>query len=54
MGMDLDGKGGYFRFSNVSWRKVLELAYEYGWKPAGTDPGQWVVASTGEQLSPRP
>ena len=57
MGMDLSGRGGYFRFSNTSWCKVLELAYGYGWKPAGTEPGQWVDPSTGElaeQLSPDP
>ena len=48
MGMDLEGKAGYFRFSNTSWRKVLELAYGYGWKPAGTEPGLWVDPSTGE------
>jgi hypothetical protein len=57
MGMDLNGAGGVQRFSNTSWRKMLELAYEYGWKPAGTEPGQWVDPSTGElieQLSPDP
>jgi hypothetical protein len=36
MGMDLSGKGGYFRFSNSAWCAVLELAYEHGWEPAGT------------------
>jgi hypothetical protein len=57
MGMDLHGAGGYYRFSNTSWRKVLELAFEYGWKPAGTEPGRWVDPSTGEldkQMSPNP
>ena len=57
MGMDLNGAGGYQRFSNTSWCKMLELAYRYGWKPAGTEPGQWVDPSTGElteQLSPDP
>jgi hypothetical protein len=37
MGMDLSGRGGYFRFSNSAWCAVLELAYEYGWEPAGTE-----------------
>ena len=57
MGMDLNGAGGYYRFSNTSWCKVLELAYEYGWQPAGTEPGQWIDSSTGEldeQMSPNP
>lgn len=36
MGMDLSGEGGYYRFSNVAWGKVLELARQYGWEPAGT------------------
>ena len=57
MGMDLNGAGGVQRFSNTSWCKMLELAYGYGWKLAGTEPGQWVDPSTGElieQLSPDP
>ena len=37
MGMDLSGKGGYFRFSNYGWRAALELAHEHGWEPAGTE-----------------
>jgi hypothetical protein len=48
MGMDLNGAGGYLHFSNTSWCKMLELAYGYGWKLAGTEPGQWVDPSTGE------
>ncbi len=36
MGMDLSGKGGYFRFSNHAWHAALELAHEHGWDPAGT------------------
>ena len=57
MGMDLSGAGGLERFSNTSWRKMLELAYEYGWKPAGTERGQWVDPETGEldeQMCPDP
>jgi|SRR5215204_2593331 len=56
MGMDLSGAGGYERFSYPSWRKILELAYEYGWKPQGTEPGQR-YDENGElikQLSPDP
>ena len=57
MGMDLDGAGGIERFNNTSWCKMLKLAYEYGWKPAGTEPGQWINSETGEvdeQMSPDP
>jgi hypothetical protein len=35
----------------------LELAYDYGWKPAGTVPGEWIIPETGEvdkRLSPDP
>jgi hypothetical protein len=56
VGMDLSG-GGTERFSNRSWCKMLELAYEYGWQPAGTEPGQWCDPETGElveQMSPDP
>ena len=57
MGMDLRGAGGAEWFSVTSWRKVLELAHEYGWKPAGTEPCRWYDAETGEldeQMSPDP
>lgn len=37
MGMDLHGAGGYFRFDVIAWAKVLELARQYGWEPAGTE-----------------
>ena len=43
MGMDLSGKGGYFRFSQRRWRAVLELAHEHGWEPAGTVPPEFTV-----------
>jgi hypothetical protein len=36
MGMDLSGKGGYFRFSINGWCAALVLAWEHGWEPAGT------------------
>lgn len=58
MGMDLiNGAGGIERFSNTSWREMLKVAYEYGWKPAGTEPGEWIDPETGEldkRLSPDP
>jgi hypothetical protein len=37
MGMDLSGAGGYFRFANYSWSKVLRLGVMFGWEPAGTE-----------------
>ena len=42
MGMDLGGKGGYFRFSNATWKEVLMLAYDQGWKPAGTEMPRYI------------
>jgi hypothetical protein len=36
MGMDLRGAGGEFHFNIGSWRNVLALAEQYGWKPRGT------------------
>jgi hypothetical protein len=48
MGMDLSGKGGYFRFSNHAWRAALLLAHEHGWEPAGTEaPEVTVYAPSG-------
>jgi hypothetical protein len=38
MGMDLIGAGGYFRWTNVGWYDILELAKELGWTPTGTGP----------------
>jgi hypothetical protein len=43
MGMDLSGKGGYFRFSIHRWRAALGLAHEHGWEPAGTKPPEFTV-----------
>ena len=58
MGMDLKNvEGGTERFGIAAWHSVLELAYEYDWKPTGTEPGAWVDPETGEldkQLSPDP
>ena len=48
MGMDLYVAGGTERFSYGSWRMMLRLAHKYGWKPMGTEPGQWGNAGAGE------
>ena len=47
MGMDLTGAGGTERFSVTSWCKVLELAFEYGWRPAGTQAPTFQQADDG-------
>jgi hypothetical protein len=41
MGVGLNGAGGNERFSHMSWYKVLNLACEYGWQPAGTELPRW-------------
>ena len=38
MGMDLDGAGGYFRWTWSGWRWVTGLAEEFGWVPSQTGP----------------
>ena len=38
MGKDLEGRGGYFRWTNSGWRNVLALAEHFGWCPSGTGP----------------
>jgi hypothetical protein len=38
VGMDLEGAGGYFRWTNAAWLDVLELGQEFGWVPTGTGP----------------
>lgn len=38
MGMDLEGKGGYFRWTTSAWCDVLALAEHYGWEPTATGP----------------
>ncbi len=40
MGMDLSGKGGYFRCTHSGWGDVLELAQEFSWQPMGTEPNE--------------
>ena len=47
MGMDLTGAGGTERFNVTSWCKVLELAFEYGWRPAGTQAPTFQQADDG-------
>ena len=44
MGMDLRGAGRTKRFSITSWCKVLQLAQEYGWQPAGTQAPTFMLA----------
>ena len=42
MGMDLHGKGGYFRLNCWAWENVLKWATSSGWKPLGTSkPKLW-------------
>jgi hypothetical protein len=45
MGMRLTSHddGTHFDFSTVEWHKLIELAQEYGWQPAGTqlDEANW-------------
>ena len=36
--MDLDGAGGYFRWTVSGWREVRERAQAAGWEPTGTGP----------------
>lgn len=43
MGMDLNGAGGYFRWSTSAWYDLLELAKEFGWVPIGTGPPPGVL-----------
>ncbi len=38
MTMDLTGPGGNLNFNHTSWRLLLDLAYDYGWRPTGTVP----------------
>jgi len=38
MTMDLTGPGGDLHFNHTSWRLLLDLAYDYGWRPTGTVP----------------
>lgn len=37
MAMDLGRKGGHIRMSWSGWRELLELAYNNGWEPMGTE-----------------
>lgn len=45
MGMDLDGAGGYFRWTVFSWHQVLDRAEAAGWRPIGTGPPRGVLKS---------
>jgi hypothetical protein len=53
----MDGEDGHLHLNNATWREVLNIAHDYGWEPAGTEPGQWIDPETGElieDLSPSP
>jgi hypothetical protein len=43
--MDLDGAGGYFRWTLSGWDQVLGLAEGFGWEPGGTGPPRGVRKS---------
>jgi hypothetical protein len=43
MGFDLDGPGGYFRWTAAGWADLLKCAMEYGWEPTGTGPPRGVL-----------
>ena len=43
MGMDLDGAGGYFRWTSSGWSELLEEAEAAGWEPTGTGPPRGVL-----------
>ncbi len=45
MGMDLDGAGGYFRWTCSGWQWVTELAMEFGWVPSRTGPPRGRLAA---------
>jgi hypothetical protein len=42
MGMDLSGAGGEFFWNFFSWPRLLQIAEEYGWEPAGTLPPEYM------------
>jgi hypothetical protein len=44
----MDGEGGHLHLNNATWREVLNIAHDYGWEPAGTEPGEWIDPETGE------
>src|SRR5919112_6036717 len=45
MGVDIGGAGGDRWFSWTAWENLLDLAHEYGWEPAGTEPPQWIATN---------
>jgi hypothetical protein len=38
MGMDLNGVGGNIWWDSGSWARLLQVALDHGWEPAGTLP----------------
>jgi len=46
MGVLLRGEQGEFVLNNPGWAMVLRLAWDYGWRPAGTRaPRRWEILS---------
>jgi len=43
VGMDLNGAGGYFRWTNSEWGDVLALGKAFGWVPMGPGPPRGVL-----------
>ena len=43
MGMDLDGAGGYFRWTGTGWHDLLDRAEAAGWQPIGTGPPRGIL-----------
>jgi len=45
MGMDLEGAGGYFRWTGEGWCNILGLAQRHGWVSTGTGPPRGTLKS---------
>ena len=41
MGYDLRSKNRTFRVNMTFYRRLLHLAYLFGWEPRGTEPARW-------------
>ncbi len=49
MGVLLRGEHGDFALNNFSWATLLRLAWDQGWRPAGTrPPGAWEAMTRGD------
>ena len=51
MGMDLSGRGGYFRWTTSSWFDLLEIAIDFDWEPLGTGPPRGTLKADWEHGS---